>query len=86
MNEEINIKMRCIKYKGRYLGAIKVDPQLTQLVDVVHINLLLSQQVCHLLISTLTTASRRKGKVRTYLVEELLKGPHLLGVDFEEAG
>ena len=32
----------------RYLGAIKINPQLTQLVDVVHIHLLLPQQVCHL--------------------------------------
>ena len=31
-----------------YLSAIKVDPQLTQLVDVVHVHLLLPQQVCHL--------------------------------------
>ena len=35
----------------------------------------------------LTTVSNKGGtKYKTYLVEELLEGPHLLGVDFKEAG
>ena len=54
---------------------------MTQLVDVVHIHLLLPQQVGHL-----QCARHVDHCPKAYLVEELLEGPHLLGVDFKEAG